>query len=176
MRALRLLSPRMWPIAAALLFAFIVAGCGSTATAGGSSGGAAASPSASSAPAVQTASVSIKGTATMVLTTGPGRTLYYFDPDSTSQATCTGSCGQTWPAFLSSGGAPAAPAGVSGTFSVVNSGNGVQVTYNGHPLYTYSGDSAAGQANGDGLFGKWHVATPSTPQNSNSTSGGGSSY
>lgn len=166
---------RMWPIAAGLLFALIVAGCGATATAGGAGGGSSASPAAS-APVVQTASVSIKGTATTVLTTGQGRTLYYFDPDSTTQATCSGSCAQTWPAFATSGGAPTAPAGVSGAFSVINSGNGVQVTYNGHPLYTYSGDTASGQANGDGILGKWHAATPSTPENPNGSSSGGSGY
>ncbi|HEY7833239.1 MAG TPA: hypothetical protein VIG30_06695 [Ktedonobacterales bacterium] len=174
MRALKPFSPQAWPIAAALLLAFLVAGCGAT-TSGGSAG-ASATATTPAAPAVQTTSVSVKGTATTVLTTGQGRTLYYFDPDSTSQATCTGGCAQTWPAFTTTSGAPADPTGVSGVFSTLNGGNGDQVTYNGHPLYMYSGDSAAGQANGDGILGKWHVATPTTPMNPNNSTGGGTSY
>ena len=166
---------RTWPVALGALFALIVAGCGGTPTSSPLGGGGS---SATSAPVVKTASVSVKGTAMSVLTDSQGKTLYFFDPDSTSQATCTssGGCAKAWPAFVTSGGAPAAPSGVSGSFSIINSGNGVQVTYNGHPLYTFSGDSAPGQANGDGLLGKWHVATPNTPQNANGSSGGGSGY
>lgn len=169
---------RTWPVALGLLFALAVAGCGGAAAPSSLGNGSPATSTPSSVLLVKTASVSVKGTQTTVLTDGQGKTLYYFDPDSTTQATCTssGGCAQTWPAFVTSSGAPAAPSGVSGSFSVINSGNGVQVTYNGHPLYTYSGDSAAGQTNGDGLFGKWHVATPSTPQNTNGSSTGGSSY
>jgi predicted lipoprotein with Yx(FWY)xxD motif len=51
--------------------------------------------------------------------------------------------------------------------------NGSQVEYNGHPLYTFSGDTAPGQTNGEGLFGMWFVATPNLPvQGGGSTSGG----
>ena len=170
---------RFWPIALGPLFALVIAGCGATPTAGlGGGASAATATPAPKPPVVQTASVPIKGTATTVLTDGQGKTLYYFDPDSTSQATCTSSdgCAQTWPAFLTHAVAPASPSGVSGLFSIVNGNNGVQVMYNGHPLYTFSGDSGAGQANGDGYMGKWHAATPNTPQNPNSGSGGGSSY
>ncbi|TMC88875.1 MAG: hypothetical protein E6J10_02220 [Chloroflexi bacterium] len=48
-----------------------------------------------------------------------------------------------------------------------------QVEYNGHPLYTYSGDTAPGRTNGEGLLGKWFVSTPSlSVQGGGSTSGG----
>ena len=47
------------------------------------------------------------------------------------------------------------------TFSVLNGANGKQVLANGHPLYTFAQDKAAGDTKGEGLFGKWHVATPS---------------
>lgn len=169
---------RTWPIALGLLFALIIAGCGGAATSSPLGSGSSATTPPASAPLVKTASVSVKGAQTTVLTDSQGKTLYFFDPDTTTQATCTssGGCAQTWPAFVTSSGAPAVPSGVSGSFSVINSGNGVQVTFNGHPLYTYSGDSGPGQANGDGLFGKWHVATPSTPQNANGSGSGGSSY
>ncbi len=48
---------------------------------------------------------------------------------------------------------------LAGKLSVVTDANGQQVEYNGHLLYTYSGDAAPGQTNGEGLFGKWFVAT-----------------
>jgi hypothetical protein len=50
-------------------------------------------------------------------------------------------------------------------------GNGMQVLYNGHPLYRYSGDTAPGDTHGDGIEGKWHVATPNVAVNGGSTSG-----
>ena len=156
-----------------LVIAFVVAGCGGGAGYGG--GGSPANNPAGAA-VVKTASVSVKGTMETVLTDGQGKTLYFFDPDSVSQATCTGSCAQNWPALLTKNGLPAAPSGVTGTFGIVNGSNGVQVEYNGHPLYTYNGDSGPGQANGDGVLGKWHVATPSTPQNPNNSGGGNTGY
>ena len=56
-------------------------------------------------------------------------------------------------------------ASLPGVLGVVKNANGTQVTYNGHPLYTYSGDSAAGQTHGEGFAGKWFVATPVLAKN-----------
>jgi predicted lipoprotein with Yx(FWY)xxD motif len=81
-----------------------------------------------------------------VLTTAHGYTLYWFAPDSASASRCYGTCAAYWPPLL---GHPAAT-GVAGTFATLQrSGGASQVTYNGHPLYTYVGDSAPGQASGN---------------------------
>jgi predicted lipoprotein with Yx(FWY)xxD motif len=164
-----------------MIAAALLAGCG--ATGGGGLYGASSSPTSAPATAtsgstgasvVQTASVAVKGQQETVLTDTRGYTLYYFDNDTVSASSCSGSCAQAWPPLTASGSSIQKPAGVNGTLSVVNDANGAQVAYNGHPLYTYSGDSAPGQSNGDGIEGKWHVATPSTTPNKNS--GGGYGY
>ncbi|MBM9508654.1 COG4315 family predicted lipoprotein [Actinacidiphila acididurans] len=96
-----------------------------------------------------------------VLVNNRGRTLYVFQKDTTSTSTCTGTCAATWPPLLTSG-KPAATGGVKSNLlsTSTRSGGAKQVTYNGHPLYMFSGDKTAGQTNGQGLtaFGaKWYV-------------------
>jgi predicted lipoprotein with Yx(FWY)xxD motif len=118
-----------------------------------------ASVAAAGAPAV-TAPGALKavriGGAT-VLADANGRTLYWFAPDTAARSACYGSCAAYWPPVK--GPATAGP-GVTGTLSVLTRSDGsVQAAYNGHPLYTYVGDSAPGQANGNGLNlngGLWH--------------------
>ncbi len=112
-------------------------------------------------PLVQTANVTIDGKSTTILTTAQGLTLYYFTPDTATQSACTGACAQTWPPLLFSGeGDPTASPDLPGTLSVQDTDNGSQVEYNGHLLYTFSGDTAPGQTSGQGKNGKWFVATP----------------
>jgi predicted lipoprotein with Yx(FWY)xxD motif len=92
---------------------------------------------------------------TSVLVNKHGFTLYWFAPDSTTASHCYGTCAAYWPPVL---GSPAPSAGVPGTFTTVKRNNGAaQVTYNGHPLYTYVGDAAPGQATGNRirLNGGW---------------------
>lgn len=166
---------RSWMVALGLLGVLLLAGCGAAGAGVYGSGGGGAPPTStvpapSTAPAVKSATATVGGASASILTNAQGMTLYYFDSDSTTTSACTGSCTQLWPALISSSGAPAAPSGVNGNFSIINGGNGAQVAYNGHPLYTYSGDTAPGQTKGNGLFGKWHVATPSTAQNTNAGS------
>jgi predicted lipoprotein with Yx(FWY)xxD motif len=111
--------------------------------------------------AVRLAKATVKGIAETILATPQGLTLYYFTPDSTTKTACTGGCPTIWPPLLFIGsGTPLGDASLSGTLSVLTDANGNQVQYNGHLLYHYSGDTAAGQTNGEGLFGKWFVATP----------------
>jgi predicted lipoprotein with Yx(FWY)xxD motif len=90
-----------------------------------------------------------------LLTNERGDTLYWFAPDSPTTSRCYGTCAAYWPPVL---GTPAPPAGVAGTFATLKRTNGSeQVTYDGHPLYTYVGDSAPGQVTGNRirLNGGW---------------------
>ncbi len=123
-------------------------------------------PTTASAFTVQTAQAMVNGKTTTVLTNAQGLTLYYFTPDTASKTVCTGACAQTWPPLLFTGtGKPTASTALPGEVEVYTNANGNQVIYNDHPLYTYSGDSAAGQTQGEGLFGKWFVATPDLAKN-----------
>ncbi len=124
-------------------------------------------PTPTAAPAViQTANITLQGKATTVLTTAQGRTLYYFTPDTATKTACTGSCIASWPPLLFQGsGTPTASPALPGTLSVVTSANGPQVAYQAHQLYTFKGDTAPGQANGQGKGGKWFVATPNLTEN-----------
>src|SRR6266568_2718580 len=85
-----------------------------------------------------------------VLTSANGLTLYWFAPDSPSASRCTGSCAAYWPPVT---GTPAAGPGVTtGKLGTIKRPGGTsQATYDGHPLYTYIGDNAPGQARGNKL-------------------------
>ena len=106
---------------------------------------------------------------------GPdGKSLYLFEADTSSQSTCSGACAQGWPPLTTTG----PPVGGSGVMPSLlstspRSDGTMQVTYNGHPLYYYAGDTKAGQTNGEGLqaFGAgWDVL--STAGNKIEGSGG----
>ena len=159
---------RSFVIAISFLMAMLIAACGSS-----SGGSANPTATASSAPAViHTATATVKGQSETILTDAQGKTLYYFTPDSATKAACTGACAQTWPPLIFTGsGTPASSTSLSGTLSVLTGANGSQVEYNGHLLYIYSGDTASGQTNGEGLFGKWFVATPNLPVQGGSSGG-----
>jgi predicted lipoprotein with Yx(FWY)xxD motif len=115
-----------------------------------------------------------------VLVTAQGRTLYLFAPDKRGKSSCYGSCATYWPPLLVSG-KPAAGTGVKASLLgvTVRKDGKHQVTYNGHPLYTYVGDSGAGKTTGEGLNlsgGLWWVvsaAGKAVEKTTSSTSGGG---
>lgn len=88
---------------------------------------------------------------------GDGMTLYRFDRDTVpGSSACTGGCTTLWPAALAdSSDKP------SGEWGVIATAQGKrQWTYEGHPLYRFSGDKQSGEKKGDGFKGMWHVATP----------------
>ncbi|MFZ0171123.1 MAG: hypothetical protein WAL04_05510 [Acidimicrobiales bacterium] len=97
-----------------------------------------------------------------VLTNAKGFTLYWFAPDTPATSQCYGSCAAYWPPVT---GRPTAGPGVTGRIGTIERSGGVlQVTYDSHPLYTYIGDSAPGQAHGNGINlngGEWHEVTAS---------------
>ena len=156
-------------IAFSVLIALFIVACGNATTSGGGSyGGGSSIPPArtpntggTSTSVIQTATVTIKGQSQTVLTNAKGLTLYYFTPDSATQSACSGQCAQTWPPlFFTGSGSPTSSANLTGKLSVLADVNGNQVEYNSHLLYAFAGDTAPGQTNGQGLFGKWFVATP----------------
>lgn len=174
----------------ALMGALALAACG-TATSGGGGvyGGSSSTTTAGSSSqvnltcasgaAVCTKTVKVSGQSKTVLATTSGMTLYYFTPDSATTIACTGSCAQTWPP-LTTAGSSVTGSGLSGKLSTLNDPNGDQVLYNGHPLYTFSGDHAQTDANGEDIGDKWYVVTPdlaagSAPE-STPTSSGSSGY
>jgi predicted lipoprotein with Yx(FWY)xxD motif len=98
------------------------------------------------------------------LTDAQGKSLYLFVADTTSTSTCFGACAAAWPPLVTAGAAKAG-SGVDQTklATTPRSGGSTQVTYNGHPLYLYAGDTAAGQTTGQGLnqFGAlWWLVNP----------------
>src|SRR5262245_50878117 len=127
-----------------VLGVLVLAGCGVAGGYGGSTSSAGSGRSSASGPAqVKTAMATVKGQATTTLTNSQGRTLYYRTTDTALASTCTGGCASTWPPLLTSG-SPVAAASLPGRLGSLSDVNGTQVTYNGHPLYTYAGDSKPG--------------------------------
>jgi predicted lipoprotein with Yx(FWY)xxD motif len=122
--------------------------------------GVAVAGASSPAPAATSTGTGLKTTTiggATVLTNANGFTLYSFAPDTPASSKCYGSCAAYWPPVT---GTAAASPGLPGTVgTLTRTGGARQLTYNGHPLYTYIGDSAPGQANGNNLNlngGLWH--------------------
>ena len=149
--------------------AVVLAACSSSATSSGSGGSSSSSSAAATAGSLKTATI---GGAT-VLTNASGFTLYSFAPDTPTTSNCNGTCAQNWPPVKG----PATASGVTGTFGTIKRSDGsVQATFDGHPLYTFAGDTAAGQAKGNGLNvngGLWHEITTSGTAAAGSSGGGG---
>ena len=97
-----------------------------------------------------------------VLANAKGFTLYWFAPDTATKSVCNGSCAVYWPPVK---GPVTAGPGIPGKLGTIKRADGsTQATYDGHPLYTYVGDSAPGQARGNNLNlngGLWHEVTTS---------------
>jgi predicted lipoprotein with Yx(FWY)xxD motif len=148
----------------------LLAACGSTsspstgnvkgATGTNTPAGTSSPATAATAAVVAVAMVTVKGTSEQVLTATNGDTLYYLTKDTATNASCTGSCAGVWPPLLLASGQPTASSSLPEALSVVNGANGRQVEYDGHPVYTYSGDSGPDQSNGQGVSGVWFVVTP----------------
>ena len=147
-----------------------LAACGSASTSSpGGSSTSTSSPAAATAGSLKTATIG----GTKVLTNSKGFTLYSFAPDTSTTSKCYGTCAQNWPPVTG----PVTAAGVSGTFATITrTGGSVQATFDGHPLYTFAGDSAPGQNKGNGLNaagGLWHEVTTSGTAPAGSSSGAG---
>ena len=154
------------PVAAAV----VIAGCGGTSSASGAGtagksagygGSASGAPTkaAAGAPTVKLASTKFG----KILVDSHGRTLYDFVADKTMSSTCYGACASLWPPLTVTGtpkGGPQVRASLLGTTKRTD--GTTEVTYNGHPLYYYAGDSRPGQTTGQNInqFGAlWYVLT-----------------
>jgi predicted lipoprotein with Yx(FWY)xxD motif len=137
-----------------------LAACGSSGSSGSASSGSTPSPSTSAAATASGLKTAKVGGVT-VLTNAKGFTLYGFAPDSATKSVCNGACASQWPPVK----APASASSIKAPFAkITRSGGSTQLTFNGHPLYTFIGDKAPGQANGNNLNafgGLWHQAAVS---------------
>jgi predicted lipoprotein with Yx(FWY)xxD motif len=143
--------------------ALLVAGCASTKKS--SSGTPTAAATTAAAPA-GAATVSAKmGALGNYLTDGSGKSLYLYTPDTSSTSTCYAQCIKYWLALMTTGAPkPGAGADASKLGTSPRKDGTTQVTYNGHPLYYFKGDKAAGDTSGQGNSGTWYLVTPAGTQ------------
>ena len=119
---------------------------------------AAASPGGGEAYVVAVAS----GAVGSYITGENGKTLYTFALDSAGKSTCTDACATKWPPFTMAAADTLKPdSGVTGKLSTFARPDGtLQVALDGAPLYYFAADAKAGDTNGQGVGGKWFVASP----------------
>jgi predicted lipoprotein with Yx(FWY)xxD motif len=175
--------PRL-PAAALSLaaLALIAAGCGGSSmtssssssqpskvpvsSGGGSSGATATTVSAASNPELG-----------MILVDPNGLTLYDFQKDNGTKSACSGECAKIWPPLTTTGAPQAGEGAMSSKLGTSKRSDGTtQVTYEGHPLYTYSADGSPGETNGNGITsfgGSWHALESSGAEAEASAGGGG---
>jgi predicted lipoprotein with Yx(FWY)xxD motif len=163
----------MTSAAGAVAIGLLAAACSSgsstaTSSPATSAPAAAASSPAASSQAGNATAVSLRAMAGIpgkALVGSQGRALYLFEADKNGKPACSGACATAWPPDTATG-MPLAGSGVNQALlgTIKRSDGATQVTYNGHPLYYFSGDSNAGTAKGQGskAFGAgWYVVSAS---------------
>ena len=154
---------KWWAPAGFAAAALVLAACGSSTSSSSGSAAASSAPNAASSasPASGTTLKFIMINGKKVLTNSQGMVLYWFAPDTSTKSACAGSCLKYWPLVP---GPAAAGAGIHGTLGVITTNGVQQVTYRGHPLYTYVADTSPGMDKGNGLNasgGLWWAMTAS---------------
>jgi predicted lipoprotein with Yx(FWY)xxD motif len=181
----------------AVIGAVVIAGCGggsssssSSETSGGeTSGSESATTSSEGGGGSGTITGAEVGGVGTVLVDSEGMTVYLFTPDQGTESACYGGCESAWPPVVAEGKPTAGEGAMSSALGTTKRKDGtMQVTYEGHPLYTFSGDSAPGEANGQEDDGTWFVldesgeavkggapsgGTTSTESTTTESSGGG---
>ena len=164
-------------VAFALVAALLAAGCGSSSTnaasgstsskstGGGYGYGAPAASATTTTPANGSATISSRMTSLgQVLVDGNGMTIYLFEKDKGTTSMCDSSCAKFWPPVTTSGAPKAGSSVTAAKLGTTKRADGTtEVTYNGHPLYLYTGDKSPGDVTGQGLnaFGAlWYVVSP----------------
>jgi predicted lipoprotein with Yx(FWY)xxD motif len=154
--------------AAGLLAAACSSSSSSTSGASPTSAAAPASSAAaggSSASAGGTVITTANSSAGAFLTNGSGRAIYLFMADSKDKSACSSACASAWPPVTATGQPTATGSVNAGDLGTITRSDGTrQVTYDGHPLYYFVGDTGAGTDKGQGLNGfgaKWWLVAPS---------------
>lgn len=159
---------KTYAIALLALLAIVVAGCGGgsgSSTGGGAYGGGqeAASTESSSEAAGEAAVVSLGNVSKlgMVLVDSNGLTLYDFHKDKGGKSACYGACAEGWPPLITEGEPQVGNGASASQLGTTERKDGtMQVTYAGHPLYTYVVDKKPGEANGNDVSafgGQWYA-------------------
>jgi predicted lipoprotein with Yx(FWY)xxD motif len=160
---------------AALVLGIAAAGCGgnssSSATpasgtnassgSSGSSGGYGYGGGGGSSSASAVTLKAVSSPLGTILVDQDGKTLYLFEADSQNKSNCSGGCLSLWPPVMAKGTATAGSGVTAGMIGTATGSS--QVTYAGHPLYWFSGDTKAGDTNGEGLDdfgGEWYAISP----------------
>jgi predicted lipoprotein with Yx(FWY)xxD motif len=90
-----------------------------------------------------------------------GKAVYELLPETTTKLLCTKACLTFWPPVtVAKATDVSAATGIKGKLGTFKRGSELQVTLNGHPLYTFAEDKKKGTAKGDGVMafgGTWHV-------------------
>jgi predicted lipoprotein with Yx(FWY)xxD motif len=155
---------RAGSLAALVVTGLVIAGCGSSSSSSSTLAAASSSATSSSAAVSGVAVSTAKGTGGLYLTGVGGRALYLWVADHNDSSSCAGACAKAWPPLLTKG-APTASGSVkaSDLGTITRSDGSKQVTYNGHPLYYFVGDTGPGTLRGEGSdnFGaKWWLVAP----------------
>ena len=157
------------------LVALVAAGCGSS----NNTPTTTVKPTSGSSATVSVANTGLG----KILVDSQGKTLYLFAKDTGTKSTCSGGCATAWPPLRASG-KPTAGGGAQASLlgTTPRSDGKPQVTYNGHPLYGFQGDSKPGDTTGQGNPGfgaPWYVLSPAGNEITTTTSassGGGNGY
>jgi predicted lipoprotein with Yx(FWY)xxD motif len=147
----------------------------------GSSGGSANGPSAPKTASGQSATIGVaSNNLGKILVDSRGRTLYLFERDAGTTSACSGACAVDWPP-LPANGRPRVGSGANASIiaTSVRSDGMPQITYNGHPLYTFSGDQKPGDTRGQGVNafgGSWYTLSAAGDPITTQTPTGGFGY
>jgi len=150
---------RWLALAAIGAFGLVAAACSSGSSTSTTAAGSGSPAPTSGTPAMAAVVLSGSTSHGTVLTNDAGMTLYRYTPDGTGTPMCTGGCASLWPPVTVPSGTAhvAGGSGIGNLGTVARSDGTLQVTYKGMPLYRYTGDSKAGDANGQGIAGIWFV-------------------
>jgi predicted lipoprotein with Yx(FWY)xxD motif len=143
--------------------AVLATACGGSSTTAAPPPPSAAAPSSAASSSAGSA-ITLKtdnGSAGIWLTDQTGRTLYLYTVDKGTTSACYTGCAPLWPPLIAKGAVQVAgDASAKEVGETTRTDGTKQVTYGGHPLYYYAGDTAPGQTKGQGQQGTWFLIGP----------------